>query len=87
MKKKLARLGFCTGAAVEGHQQAIDLRLDGYLTGEVSERIPHQARESGVHYFALGHHASERYGVQALGDHLSAHFSIAHQFIEIHNPV
>jgi len=47
----------------------------------------HVARESGIHYFAAGHHATERYGVQAVGNHLSQHFGIQHQFVDIDNPV
>jgi putative NIF3 family GTP cyclohydrolase 1 type 2 len=45
------------------------------------------ARETGIHYYSAGHHATERYGVQALGEHLAAHFGIAHRFIDIDNPV
>ena len=57
------------------------------LRGEVSEQTVHLARESGVAYLAAGHHATERYGVQALGEHLSEHFEIEHLFIDIANPV
>jgi putative NIF3 family GTP cyclohydrolase 1 type 2 len=45
------------------------------------------ARELGINYFAAGHHATERYGVAALGAHLSDKFEIQHQFIDIDNPV
>src|SRR3569623_1141788 len=47
----------------------------------------HAARELGIHLFAAGHHATERYGVAALGDHLAQHFGITHVHIEIPNPV
>ena len=46
----------------------------------------HTARESSIHFFAAGHHATECYGVQALGNHLAEKFGIAHQFIDIGNP-
>ena len=61
--------------------------VDAYLTGEVSEPTVHIAREAGLHFFSAGHHATERYGVQALGKHLAGKFSIDHQFIDIDNPV
>lgn len=80
-------VAWCSGAAQEYFRNAIDLGVDAFITGEVSEWCVHLARESGVHYFAAGHHATERYGVQALGEHLAQHFGIAHQFIDIANPV
>ena len=61
--------------------------VDAFLTGEVSERTVHLARESGVAFIAAGHHATERYGVQALGEHLAQHFGISHHFVDIDNPV
>ena len=59
---------------------------DLYLTGEISEPQAHYARETGVAYVAAGHHATERYGVQALGRHLSGRFGLTCTFIDIDNP-
>ena len=53
----------------------------------VEEQTVHLARESGVAYLACGHHATERYGVQAIGQHCASQFGISHQFIDIPNPV
>lgn len=78
---------WCTGAAQGFIDKAVDLGCDAYLSGEVSEPTVHSARERGVHYFAAGHHATERYGVQALGAELAQRFAIRHEFIEIDNPV
>ena len=58
-----------------------------YISGEISEPTVHLARESGVAYLAAGHHATERYGVQALGAHLAEHFGLQHCFVDIDNPV
>ena len=63
------------------------LGVDVFVTGEVSERTVHIARESGVAFIAAGHHATERYGIQALGEHLSQRFGISHHFVDIDNPV
>lgn len=84
---QITTIGFCTGAAQDYIEQAAALGLDAYLTGEVSERTVHQARELGIHFYAAGHHATERYGVQALGAHLAAHFGISHRFFDDDNPV
>lgn len=79
-------VGFCTGAAQDYLAHAAALGLDAYVSGEISERTVHEAREYGIHYFAAGHHATERYGVQALGRHLAERFGVAHRHIEIDNP-
>ncbi|RKZ36045.1 MAG: Nif3-like dinuclear metal center protein, partial [Gammaproteobacteria bacterium] len=68
-------------------EQAAALGLDAYLSGEISEQTVHVAREYGIAYFAAGHHATERFGVAALGEHLAAHFGLEHQFIDVDNPV
>ena len=80
-------IGWCTGAAQGMIDNAVDQGVDAYLSGEISEPTFHVAKESGVHYFAAGHHATERYGVQALASHLADKFSIDWQFIDIDNPV
>ncbi len=81
------RLAWCTGGAQGMIEQAADLGFDAYITGEVSESTVHVARERGIHFYAAGHHATERYGVQALGEELAARFDLQHQFIDIPNPV
>lgn len=83
----LARVAWCTGAAQGAMDAAIAAGASVYLSGEISEQTVHLARESGVAYLACGHHATERGGVQALGDHLAAHFGIRHTFVDIPNPV
>lgn len=84
---EIKRIGLCTGGAQGYIDKAIDLGLDAYLSGEISEPTVHSARENGIHYIAAGHHATERYGVQALGDALAAQFSIEHRFVDVDNPV
>lgn len=82
----LEHVAWCTGAAQGYIEQAAGLGVDAYLSGEVSEQTTHQARELGLDYFALGHHASERYGVRALGEHLAGRFGLEHHFIDVDNP-
>lgn len=83
----LGRLGWCTGAAQNMLADAIAAGASAYLSGEISEPTVHLAREAGVAYLACGHHATECFGVQALGEHLAAHFGIEHCFIDVANPV
>lgn len=86
-KRPIETLAWCTGAGQDYIWQALENKVDAYLTGEVSERTVHIARENNLHFYAAGHHATERYGVKALGDHLSSQFGIQHHFIDIDNPV
>lgn len=85
--RPVRRLAWCSGAAQGQIERAASLGADAFLSGEVSEQTTHQARELGIHYLAAGHHATERYGVQALGRHLAERFGIRHQFVDIDNPV
>ncbi|HSI95840.1 MAG: Nif3-like dinuclear metal center hexameric protein [Methylophilaceae bacterium] len=85
--KYIKRIAWCTGAAQDYLELATTMGVDAFLTGEVSERTVHLARESGVAFIAAGHHATERYGVQALGEHLAQRFGISHHFVDIDNPV
>ena len=80
-------IGWCTGGAEGYIEQAAELGLDAYISGEVSEQTFHLARELDIHYFAAGHHATESYGVQALGRHLAEQFDLEYDFIDISNPV
>ncbi len=80
-------LAWCTGAAQDYIEAAHEAGADMYITGEVSEQTVHFAREQGMQFVAAGHHATERYGVQAVGAHLAETFSLEHQFIDIDNPV
>ncbi len=85
--KPVQRIAWCSGAAQDYFDEAIHLDVDAFVTGEISEQTVHAARESGVAFIAAGHHATERYGVQALGQHVAQKFGIAHQFIDVDNPV
>ena len=85
--KKIQTIGWCTGGAQGYIQQAAELELDAYISGEVSEQTYHLAHELDIHYFGAGHHATESYGVQALGEHLSGRFHLACQFVDVPNPV
>jgi len=82
----ITTIGWGTGAGQGFIDAAANKKLDAYLSGEISEATTHLAREAGIHYFAAGHHATERYGVQALGENLSKQFGIEHEFIDVDNP-
>lgn len=80
-------IGWCSGAAHDFIEEAHQLGVDAYLSGEVSERTYYQAKELGIHYYACGHHATERFGIKALGEYLSSYFNLEHLFLDSNNPV
>ncbi|MBL8470337.1 MAG: Nif3-like dinuclear metal center hexameric protein [Rhodocyclaceae bacterium] len=86
-ERQVRRVAWCTGAAQNMFEAAIAAGADLYLSGEISEPTVHLARESGVPYIAAGHHATERYGVQALGSHLARSLGLEARFVDIDNPV
>ena len=84
---EIKTIAWCTG----GGQGFIDLAasqgVDAYLTGEASEQTIHSSNEQQIHFFAAGHHATERYGAKALGEYLAAQYDLEVEFIDIDNPV
>lgn len=85
-KTAIRRVVWCTGGAQQFIEAAADLGADAYITGEVSEQTVHIARERGIHFYAAGHHATERFGAQALSTHLADKFSLDSVFVDIPNP-
>ncbi|MCW8332751.1 Nif3-like dinuclear metal center hexameric protein [Vibrio paucivorans] len=85
--KLIETVGWCTGGGQDYIELAVKLGLDAFISGEISERTTYTAREMGVHYFAAGHHATERYGVKALGEWLAKEHGLDVEFVDIDNPV
>lgn len=84
---RIATVGVVSGGAEGEIHRAIGDGLDAFVTGEVSEWVLHVAREAGIHFLSCGHHATERAGVRALGDHLAERFGLEHEFVDLPNPV
>lgn len=85
--QKINSIAWCSGGAQDYIEHAINLGVDAFISGEVSERTFHMAMENNIHYFAAGHHATESFGIQALGEHVANKFGLIHQFVDIPNPV
>lgn len=84
--KLIERVGLCTGGAQDMIEQAALMGCDAFISGEISERTTHIARELGIDYFACGHHATERGGIEALGKLVAQQFDLPVTFIDIDNP-
>ncbi|HNG80406.1 MAG TPA: Nif3-like dinuclear metal center hexameric protein [Burkholderiaceae bacterium] len=84
--RPIRRVAWCSGGAQGWFESAIAAGADLYLTGELSEPQAHYARETGVAFLACGHHATERYGAEAVGAQAAAALGLTHQHIDIDNP-
>jgi dinuclear metal center YbgI/SA1388 family protein len=82
----IQRIAFCTGGGQSYIEQAAQAGADLFITGEVSEQTIHIADEMGIHFIAAGHHATERYGIQALAQWLASETRLQVEFIDIPNP-
>lgn len=86
-KTSIHKVGFCTGGAQDFIAKAAAQNCDAYISGEVSERTFYEAAELNVHYYACGHHATERYGVQRLAKAISEQFNVEFSYFELNNPI
>ena len=86
-QQSVSRIAWCTGGAQSMMQAAVDAGAEVYITGEASEPTFHLAQETGCGFIAAGHHATERYGVQALGQAIAAKFGVQVEFIDLDNPI
>ncbi|MGE5470242.1 MAG: Nif3-like dinuclear metal center hexameric protein [Bacteroidota bacterium] len=86
-ERPIRRLAWCSGGAQGYFEEAIALGVDAFVSGEISEQTVHLARESGVAYLACGHHATERFGAQAVAEHLATNCGLDCRFVDIDNPV
>ena len=86
-QRSITRIAWCSGAAQGYFDAAVALGVDAFLTGEISEQNVHVAEETGVAFIAAGHHATERFGIRALGAHVAERYNLEHRFFDQDVPV
>ena len=84
--KSITSVAWCTGGGQSYIDDAADAGVDLFITGEMSEQTIHVARERDIAFIAAGHHATERFGVQSVGNWLAKTFGIDHEFVDIYSP-
>lgn len=85
--RSVRRIAWCSGGAQGYFEAALAAGADVFVSGEISEQTVHLARETGMAFISAGHHATERYGIQALARHLTEKFGVECEFVDIDNPV
>ncbi|HEY4277468.1 MAG TPA: Nif3-like dinuclear metal center hexameric protein [Conexibacter sp.] len=83
----IRRLGIVSGSAAGDLSAAIELGLDGFMTGEPKEHVMAQARENFIHFIAAGHYATETFGIRRVGELVAERFGVEHRFVDLPNPV
>ncbi|PIJ48768.1 Nif3-like dinuclear metal center protein [Erwinia sp. OLTSP20] len=83
---QIRRVAWCSGGGQGFIDDAAAFGVDAFISGEVSEKTIHTARECGLHFYAAGHHATERAGIRALGEWLAQQYALDVTFIDIDNP-
>lgn len=84
--KKIKTIAWCTGGGQDYIELAAEQGIDAFISGEISEKTTHLAKEMDIHFFSAGHHATERYGVKALGEHIAKEIALNVVFIDVDNP-
>ncbi|WP_448556858.1 Nif3-like dinuclear metal center hexameric protein [Thalassotalea montiporae] len=85
--KPIKTVAWCTGGGQGYIELAAEQGIDAFISGEASEQTTHIAREMDIHFFAAGHHATERYGAKALGEFVARDLGLNVDFVDIDNPV
>lgn len=90
-KTQINTVAWCTGGGQNfidqlAEQHEFDKPIDAFISGEISEQTTHSALEQNIDFFAAGHHATERYGVKAIGEWLREEHLLDVQFIDVDNP-
>jgi dinuclear metal center YbgI/SA1388 family protein len=85
--ERIRSFAIVTGAGTSHLPEAIAEGVDAFITGEPAERAMAEASEGSIHFIAAGHHATETFGIKALGEHLAERFDLRHRFIDVRNPI
>jgi dinuclear metal center YbgI/SA1388 family protein len=84
--ERIETVGVVSGAGADMVDQAIDAGLDAYVTGDLGLVSYNLCLQRRMNLFAVGHYATERFGVRALGDWMAHAFGLAHRFVDFDLP-
>ena len=82
-KKEIRTVGIISGGATEDVEQAIELGLDAYITGEASHELYHYVEECGMNMICGGHYQTETLGVNLVKEKLEKEKGIECVFIDL----
>jgi dinuclear metal center YbgI/SA1388 family protein len=85
-KDRIRSVAVVSGGASDLVAEAAQAGIDVYVTGEPTLAAYSVAAEYGINVIYGGHYATETFGVKAIGNLLSKHFSIDTEFIDLGVP-
>jgi dinuclear metal center YbgI/SA1388 family protein len=83
---KIQKVALVSGGAYKMLEEAKEAGADAFITGSFDEPAWYLAKELGIHFFALGHSATEVIGPKALAKWTENTLKIKTTFLEIENP-
>lgn len=86
-KNKIKKISVVTGGGQKFFEEAIKSDTELYITGEASEYNFEEARENKTNFIAVGHYASEKFGILNLKKLIEKKFRIKTVFIDTKNPL
>ncbi|MDR1374501.1 MAG: Nif3-like dinuclear metal center hexameric protein [Treponema sp.] len=82
-KKESLNCAVISGGGAREALQAIDEKIDLYVTGEASHNVYHQALESALNMIAGGHYSTEVWGVRKIMECCASRLDVDVEFIDV----
>lgn len=82
-QQNVCSVGIVSGGASDELWQAIDEKLDLFITGEISHEIYHPSQEHGISVIAGGHYQTETVGLKLLSEKLALETGLETVFIDV----
>lgn len=86
-ERMINSIGIITGGASNSWVEAVNEKVDAFLTGEISEHAWNDSQEAEVTMYAAGHYATELFGIKELQKKIKENFAVETFFIDSENPV
>lgn len=85
-KAKISKAALLSGGGYRWLEEAISAGVDAFITGSFDEPAWSLAQEGNIHFYALGHFATERVGPRALAERIQKQLSLEVHFLDEDNP-
>lgn len=81
--ERSSTVGIVSGGATREVEQAVEARLDLYITGETSHMMYHYCLEESINLLCAGHYQTETFGVAAIAELLQSATDLETTFIDV----
>ena len=81
--KEIKKIAVVSGGGSSCFQEAIDKKVDLFITGDADHTLYHSAKESSINVLFAGHYFTEIFGIQAIQKVIEKKFKIKTFFCDI----